>query len=223
MKSSTLLSLAISLLPITAAWEVTWNDADGNDHSKSGHGPSDCIKIDNPKGHLFKIDAQGENDINMLLFTNSACSGDPAGMATDVFSKDASKDLLGFKVVSLSSTTASGDSATATATATGTGTGNSTTHGATTATGTATTKTTHSSHATSTSGSSSIESKTTQTTVVTSAPATTSSSPSGSTSSSSAASASTSNAAVRVAGSSSEIAKGLVGGIVGLAVVPFMI
>lgn len=214
MKSSALLALAVSVAPLAAAWEIKWNDADDNDHTKSGHGPSDCIKIDNPKGHLFKIDAQGETDINMLLFTNSACSGDAAGMATDVFSKDASKDLLGFKVVSLSSTTGSGNSTITTGGPTATG------HNATTTGTTATTKTNGSSHASSTtSGSTSAGSKSTQTTVVTSATATTSpqASSSASSTTSSATSASTSNAAVRVAGSSGDIMKGVVGGIVGLA------
>lgn len=213
MKTSTVLALAASIAPLAAAWEITWNDADGNDHSKSGRGPSDCIKIDNPKGHLFKIDAQGETGINMLLFTNSACSGDAAGMATDVFSKDASKDLLGFKVVSVSSTTGSGNSTTTIGGSTATG------HHATTTETTATTKTSGSTHASSTGGSSSAGSKTTQTTVVTSAAATTSSqgSSSASSTSSSATSASTSNAAVRLSGSSGDIVKGVVGGIVGLA------
>jgi hypothetical protein len=213
MKSSTLLALAFSIAPLAAAWEITWNDADDNDHTKSGHGPSDCIKIDNPKGHLFKIDAQGETDINMLLFTNSACSGDAAGMATDVFSKDASKDLLGFKVVKLSSTTASGNSTTTTGGSTATG------HSATATGTTATTKTGGSTHGSSTGGSTSAGSKTTQTTVVTSAAATTSpqASSSASSTSSSATSASTSNAAVRIAGSNADIVKGVMGGLVGLA------
>ncbi|KAJ5433460.1 uncharacterized protein N7458_012616 [Penicillium daleae] len=208
MKSSTLLAVAASLLSLAGAWEITWNDANGNNHTKSGHGPSDCIAIDNPKGHLFKIDSQGEQGINMLLFTNSACSGDSAGMATDVFSKEASKDLLGFKVESLSST-ASGNSTTTAGNSTATG------HSATTAT---TTKTEASSHSASTTGSTSA-SKTTETTVVTSAAATTSSSTSGSASSasSSAAPASTSNAAVRMAGSNADIVKGVMCGIVGLA------
>lgn len=207
MKTSAVLALAASVAPLAAAWEITWNDGDGNDHSKSGRGPSDCIKIDNPKGHLFKIDAQGETDINMLLFTNSACSGDAAGMATDVFSKDASKDLLGFKVVTLSSTTGSGNSTTTTGGSTATG------HHATT------TKTSGSTRASSTAGSTSAGSNATQTTVVTSAAATTSSqgSSSASSTSSSATSASTSNAAVRLSGSSGDIVKGVVGGIVGLA------
>jgi hypothetical protein len=212
MKSSTLLALAASVAPLAAAWEITWNDADGNDHTKSGRGPNDCIKIDNPKGHLFKIDAQGETDINMLLFTNSACSGDAAGMATDVFSKDASKDLLGFKVVTLSST-ASGNSTTTSGGSTATG------HNATTTGTTATSKTSGSSHASSTGGSTSAGPKSTQTTVVTSAAVTTSfqASNSASSTSSSATSASTSNAAVRVTGSNGDIMKGVMGGIVGLA------
>ncbi|OOQ83616.1 hypothetical protein PEBR_35726 [Penicillium brasilianum] len=212
MKSWTVLALALSLVPLAGAWEITWNDADDNNHTKSGTGPSECIKIDNPKGHLFRIDSQGATDINMLLFTNSACSGDAAGMATDVFSKDASKDLLGFKVVSLSSTATGSGSTTGNSTATG--------HTATTATGTGTTataKTTGSGHVISTSGSTVAESKTTQTTAVMTATAT-SSTPSGSASStsSSAATASTSNAAVRVAGSNSDIFKGVMGGIIGL-------
>ncbi|KAJ5886111.1 uncharacterized protein N7473_008785 [Penicillium subrubescens] len=213
MKSSALLAMAVSIAPLAAAWEIKWNDADDNDHTKSGHGPSDCIKIDNPKGHLFKIDAQGETDINMLLFTNSACSGEAAGKATDVFSKDASKDLLGFKVVSLSSTTGSGNSTTTTGGSTATG------HNATTTGTTATTKTSGSTRASSTGGSTSAGSKSTQTTAVTSAAATTSSqaSSSASSTSSSATSASTSNAAVRVAGSNADMVKGVLGGIVGLA------
>ncbi|RHZ69149.1 hypothetical protein CDV55_101165 [Aspergillus turcosus] len=108
MKWSTLLPLAIStlsLLPSTGAWEITWTDSDNKQHSQSGTGPSDCIVIDNPQGHLFKIDSQGEKGINMLLFTNNECRSKAAGMATDVFSKEASQDLLGFKVVALSSTT----------------------------------------------------------------------------------------------------------------------
>jgi hypothetical protein len=215
MKSWTVLALAVSLVPLTGAWEIKWNDADGNDHTKSGTGPSECIKIDNPKGHLFRIDSQGATDINMLLFTNSACSGDAAGMATDVFSKDASKDLLGFKVVSLSATATGSGSTVGNSTATG--------HTVTTATETGTTamaKSTSSGHATSTSGSTSAESKNTQTTAVTTATATATSSTisvRASSTSSSAASASTSNAAVRVAGSNSDILNGVMVGIVGLA------
>ncbi|EAW11075.1 uncharacterized protein ACLA_067110 [Aspergillus clavatus NRRL 1] len=109
MKWSTLLPVAISvsLIPAALAWEVSWTDANGKKQQESGHGPSDCIQIDNPAGNLFKIDAQNENDINMLLFTNDQCSGEAAGMATQVFSKESSQHLLGFQVVSLSSTTGS--------------------------------------------------------------------------------------------------------------------
>lgn len=210
MKSSTLLPL-LSILPLTSAWSITWNDPSGKDHTRTGHGPSACIPIDNPKGHLFRIDAQGETGINMLLFTNGDCEGDASGMATDVFSKDASKDLLGFRVVKLESATGTGNS-TATATATAT-----------------TTSKAHSSHLSTTggsssasAGSSSVVSTTTQI-VVTSAAATTSAGGSPSSSSSSAASASTSNAAVRVAGSRADVAKGIVGGMLGLVVVPMMI
>ncbi|RHZ67347.1 uncharacterized protein CDV56_108845 [Aspergillus thermomutatus] len=211
MKWSTLLPLAIStlsLFPSTGAWEITWTDSDNKEQSQSGHGPSDCIVIDNPKGHLFKIDSQGEKGINMLLFTNNECSGKQAGMATDVFSKESSQDLLGFKVVSLSSTTTS-------ATAT---TGKSVSR-------VATTFPTSPSQTASTSGSDDGESMTIQTTAATSPAATmTSGTSSGASSTtSSAASANTSNAAVQLAVSNGDIMRGLVGTIFGLGVVQWII
>ncbi|KAJ5815469.1 hypothetical protein N7474_007246 [Penicillium riverlandense] len=210
MKWSTLLPLAtLSLLPFTGAWEVTWTGPDNKKHSQSGHGPSDCIVIDNPKGHLFKIDSQGEKGINMLLFTNSKCSGKPAGMATEIFSKEASEGLLGFKVVSLSSTTTS-----------------TTTTTEKSASGAATTSPTTASSPTASMGSSgSGASMTMQTTTATGPAATTTSKTSSGASSatSSAASTSTTNAAVPLAGSNGDIAKGVVGSIFGLAMVQWMI
>lgn len=214
MKWSTLLPLAIftlSLLPSTGAWEITWTDSDNQQHSQSGTGPSDCIVIDNPQGHLFKIDSQGEKGINMLLFTNNECRGKAAGMATEVFSKESSQDLLGFKVVALSSTT--------TATAT---TGKIFSPVATTF------PTTSPSQTASTSTSDSGESMTIQTTDATSAAATTTtttseSSSTASSTTSSAASANTSNAAGHLAIANRDMVKGLVGTIFGLGVVQWMI
>ena len=211
-RSTFLLAVStVSLLPTTGAWEITWNGPENNEHSQSGHGPSGCVTIDNPKGHHFKIDAQGEQNINMLLFTNSACSGEPAGMATESWSKEASRDLLGFKVVSVSSTTTSAT----------TSTDLPIIHNATTST-----KSTDSSssQSASLSSSNSVKSTTTQTMEVTSSAATeTSTSRSASSTTPSAATASPSNAAVRMAGSTGEFAKGLMGSIFGLAAVHWMI
>ncbi|GIK04352.1 hypothetical protein Aspvir_008433 [Aspergillus viridinutans] len=215
MKWSTLLPLALStlsLLPSTGAWEITWTDSDNQKHSQSGTGPSDCIVIDNPKGHLFKIDSQGAKDINMLLFTNNKCSGEPAGMATEVFSKESSRDLLGFKVVALSSTTT-------TATAT---TGKSVSRVATTFPPTSPSETA------STSTSDSGESMTIQptdamsTTATTTSTSTSKSSSTASSTTSSASSAATSNAAGQLA-SNGDMVKALVGTIFGLGLVQWMI
>ncbi|KAF7116905.1 hypothetical protein CNMCM5793_005535 [Aspergillus hiratsukae] len=213
MKWSTLLPLAIStlsLLPSTGAWKITWTDADNQRHSQSGTGPSDCIVIDNPQGHLFRIDSQADKGINMLLFTNNECRGKAAGMATEVFSKEASQDLLGFKVVALSSTTT-------TATAT---TGKTVPPVSTTLPTTSPSETATASTNTSDSG----ESMTIQTTDATSAAATTTTTTSESSSTAastttSAASTNTSNAAV----SNGDMVKGLVGTIFGLGVVQWMI
>jgi hypothetical protein len=224
MKWSTLLPLALStfsLLPSTGAWEVTWTDGDNQKHSQSGTGPSDCIVIDNPKGNMFKIDSQGEKGINMLLFTNNKCDGKPSGMATDIFSKAASQDLLGFQVVALStattatattgksvsrvsttfpasetaSTSASEDGGSMTIQPTDSMTIQPTDEMSTTATATATATTT------STAGSSSTASSTT----------------------SSAASAATPNAAGQLAASNGDMVKGLVGTVFGLVLVQWMI
>ncbi|CAI7643815.1 unnamed protein product [Penicillium manginii] len=207
MKWSALLPLAlstISLLPSVGAWEVTWHDSDNKSHSRDGHGPSECIEIDNPKGKVFKIDSQDEKGINMLLFDNSECTGKSAGQATESFSKVASLDLLGFKVVSLSSSNSSET---------------------TTKDKSASHTTTTSSKALSTSSSEGDKSVTAQTTAATTG-ATTSASETPSNASpttSSAASATTSNAAMKVLGPSDNVAKGLMGGIMGLAMAQWII
>ncbi|KAJ5983910.1 hypothetical protein N7481_006009 [Penicillium waksmanii] len=206
MKWSTLLPLAlstISLLPSAGAWEVTWHDSENKSHSQKGHGPSDCIEIDNPKGKVFKIDSQGEKGINMLLFDNSKCTGDSAGQATESFSRDASRGLLGFKVVSLSSSNSSET----------TTTDKSASHAATTSSKASNTQ------VSSTSSSESDKSLTAQTTAATSATTTTTVSETQSKApptTSSAASATTSNAAIKLVGPSDNVAKGLMGGIMGL-------
>lgn len=207
MKWSTLLPLALPLLQLTSAWEIAWTDANNKEHTRSGHGPSDCIVIDNPKGHLFKIDAQGENGINMLLFTNKKCSGEPAGMATQEFSKDSSEDLLGFKVVSTATPTAS--TGTATTTATGKAGGHNSTM----------TATTLSSQTASSSGggSGTTTAKTTTGTSTATATTTAETSTGATTTTSSAASATTTNAAVQLAVANGYLAKGLLGGVFGLA------
>ncbi|EAW20792.1 uncharacterized protein NFIA_113220 [Aspergillus fischeri NRRL 181] len=221
MKWSTLLPLAIStlsVLPSTCAWEVTWTDADNQKHSQSGTGPSDCIVIDNPKGNIFKIDSQGEKGINMLLFTNNKCDGKPSGMATEVFSKASSQDLLGFQVVAHST------APTATAT-----TGKSVSRVATTFPASETASTSASDN-----GSMTIqptdemtiqptdEMSTTATAIATTTSTPESSSTASSTTSS-AASAATPNAAGQLASSNGDIVKGLVGTVFGLGLVQWMI
>ncbi|CEL06371.1 hypothetical protein ASPCAL07477 [Aspergillus calidoustus] len=123
MKSALILPI---LLPATYAWTFTWRNADGEEHTERGRGPSECIVVDHAKGQLFELDGQGEDNINMLLFSNDDCSGDPAGRATESWSKESSTDLLSFEVVALNggddSTTPSGN-ATATATETETPSG----------------------------------------------------------------------------------------------------
>lgn len=212
MKWSTLLSLALStiyILPSVEAWEVTWHDTDSKSHRREGHGPSDCIEIDNPKGKVFKIDSQDDKGINMLLFDNSECTGDPAGQATESFSKDASRALLGFKVVSLSSSISS-ESIT---------TDKSASHTPTTSSDVSNT------HISSTTSGGSDKSSTAQITAATSATATTVSETAGKTSptTSSAASATTSNAAIKLVGPGDAVAKGLMGGVMGLAVAQWII
>ncbi|KAF7179734.1 hypothetical protein CNMCM7691_008784 [Aspergillus felis] len=213
MKWSTLLPLALStlsLLPSTGAWQITWTDSDNQQHSQSGTGPSDCIVIDNPKGHIFKIDSQGEKGINMLLFANNKCSGGAAGMATDVFSRESSQDLLGFKVVAQSSTTT-------TASAT---TGRSVSRVATTFPSTSPSGT--ASRSISDSGESmtiqptDAMSTTATTTATTTSTSTSEKSSTASSTTSSAASKATPNAAGQLAVSNGDMVKGLVGTIFGL-------
>lgn len=100
MKPSTLLALSLPVLS-AHAWKITWRDASGKASTKSGRGPSKCIPIDHAEGQEFDLDGEGEPNINMLLFTNSKCSGDPSGQASVSFVKEASGDLSGFQVVRL--------------------------------------------------------------------------------------------------------------------------
>ncbi|KAF5858641.1 hypothetical protein ETB97_003951 [Aspergillus alliaceus] len=115
MKWSTFMPLsayALALLPSTGAWQFTWTDASNTTHIESGHGPSECIRVNHEKGGLFAIDSKGEKNINMMLYHNPDCKGEPAGMATEYFSKESSVDIRGFQVVSLST----GSNSTTTAT-----------------------------------------------------------------------------------------------------------
>ncbi|KAJ5183700.1 hypothetical protein N7492_001316 [Penicillium capsulatum] len=208
---------AISLVPGTAAWRITWRDADDNKHFRTGHGPSECIEIDNAEGHYFNIDAQGDKNIKMQLFDNSECSGNAAGSATQKFTKKASRDLLGFKVISLSSTTAS-ESAETTATVNSANRDAGTSH---TATATHTASVSSSRHAKSTT----VKESTTIKASPTTTPAA-SKTPEGSSDASSAASSSapatTTNAAVHL-GANGNAAMGMVGGIMGAAIMPWII
>ncbi|RDW61763.1 uncharacterized protein DSM5745_10435 [Aspergillus mulundensis] len=94
-----LLYLGLSALPLSTAWTFTWRDSTGSASTESGTGPSACIPVNHAKGQLFVADGEGEAGINMLLFSNDQCSGEPAGMATESFAKESSVDLKGFQVV----------------------------------------------------------------------------------------------------------------------------
>ncbi|KAL2862211.1 uncharacterized protein BJX67DRAFT_310451 [Aspergillus lucknowensis] len=98
MKTTLLLPF---LIPATYAWTFTWRNADGDEHTERGRGPSDCIKVNHAKGELFVLDGQGEKNINMLLFTNDECSGEPAGSASESFTRESSVAIKGFQVVPL--------------------------------------------------------------------------------------------------------------------------
>ncbi|KAB8271750.1 hypothetical protein BDV30DRAFT_213225 [Aspergillus minisclerotigenes] len=105
MKWSALVPLSVSalaVLPSTGAWDFTWRDASNTTHVESGHGPSKCITVDHKKGMVFAIDAEGEKNINMLLYGTDDCSGKAVGQATERFSKASSVDIHGFQVESLS-------------------------------------------------------------------------------------------------------------------------
>ncbi|KAL4768619.1 hypothetical protein BDW60DRAFT_117495 [Aspergillus nidulans var. acristatus] len=115
----TLALLSLSVLPLSTAWEFTWRDSSGKATTEEGTGPSECIAIDHAKGQLFVMDGEGEENINMLLFKNDKCEGEPAGMATESYAKEASVDLKGFQVVEYGSS--------------GSGSGNATTTKSTTA------------------------------------------------------------------------------------------
>lgn len=210
MKWSTVVPLAISvisLLPSAGAWEVTWKDASNEEHSRTGHGPSKCIEIDNPKGNVFKIDAQGEQGINMLLFPNDECKGKEVGSATEDFSKESSRDLRGFKVVSLSATSS----------------GNTTTKGSTSR-GAVTSTKAPSTRTKSVSSVHRAQSTTTQTTAATSSAGTKTSGHSSTTAPSTSTSpATTSNAAVQMGVSNGNMGMGLMGGVIGFAFMQWMI
>ncbi|KAL4925703.1 uncharacterized protein BDV17DRAFT_271618 [Aspergillus undulatus] len=126
MKSTPLLALT-PLLPLSHAWTFTWRDSNGDASTERGRGPSECIVVDHAQGQLFVLDGQGEEGINMLLFSNDKCDGEPAGMATVDFTKESSVDIKGFQVVSSGDETVSStsdeeeDSTSTNATATATG------------------------------------------------------------------------------------------------------
>ncbi|KAL4967500.1 uncharacterized protein BDV14DRAFT_169363 [Aspergillus stella-maris] len=98
MKHSTILFLALHATA-TNAWTFTWRTSSGSATTESGTGPSSCIAVNHAKGQIFAADGEGEENINMLLFSNDECDGEPAGMATENFVKEASLDLKGFQVV----------------------------------------------------------------------------------------------------------------------------
>ncbi|KAL4792928.1 hypothetical protein BDV19DRAFT_238296 [Aspergillus venezuelensis] len=109
MKHSTLLLATALHTTATNAWTFTWRTSSGDATTESGTGPSTCISVNHAKGQIFAADGEGEENINMLLFSNEDCDGEPAGMATESFVKEASLDLKGFQVVDLDGGDGDGD------------------------------------------------------------------------------------------------------------------
>lgn len=139
MKWLTVVSTA-SLISSASAWSFTWRNAEGEASIETGRGPHACITVNHHKGELFELDGEGEKNINMLMFTTPNCAGEPAGSASEEFSKESSVSIRGFKVVALNAP--STGSGTASSTATGTsGSGNDTSSPATTSSSAGTTVT----------------------------------------------------------------------------------
>ncbi|KAL6235244.1 hypothetical protein BDW75DRAFT_240299 [Aspergillus navahoensis] len=111
----TIVLLSLSALPLSTAWKFTWRDSSGKTSTEKGTGPSECIAVNHAKGQLFVLDGEGEENINMLLFSNDECEGEPAGKATVSFAKEASVDLKGFQVVEYRSSGSANGNATTTA------------------------------------------------------------------------------------------------------------
>ncbi|KAB8205398.1 hypothetical protein P875_00095144 [Aspergillus parasiticus SU-1] len=194
MKWSALVPLsvtALAVLPSTGAWEFTWRDASNTTHVESGHGPSKCITVDHKKGMVFAIDAEGEKNINMLLYGTDDCSGKAVGQATERFSKASSVDIHGFQVESLSA----GSNATTTA-------------------ANATVTSTRLTQSSSTANSESSDVPTTS--------ATTTSDTAATTTSASETSTSTTNASLRLSATGSDMAKTVIGMVLGLATVEWL-
>ncbi|KAJ1707721.1 hypothetical protein NYO67_10141 [Aspergillus flavus] len=194
MKWSALVPLSVSalaVLPSTGAWEFTWRDASNTTHVESGHGPSKCITVDHKKGMVFAIDAEGEKNINMLLYGTDDCSGKAVGQATERFSKASSVDIHGFQVESLST----GSNATTTA-------------------ANATVTSTRLTQSSSTANSESSDVPTTS--------ATTTSDTAATTTSASETSTSTPNASLRLSAAGSDMAKTVIGMVLGLATVEWL-
>ncbi|PLB33854.1 uncharacterized protein BDW47DRAFT_85976 [Aspergillus candidus] len=103
------LAAAAALPTVSLAWEFTWHNADGESHTESGKGASECIKVNHAKGEVFRMDSKGEKFIDMRLYDTDDCEGDPSGQATKFFTKESSIAIKGFQVVQLNEAGAAGD------------------------------------------------------------------------------------------------------------------
>ncbi|PKY09380.1 hypothetical protein P168DRAFT_324350 [Aspergillus campestris IBT 28561] len=103
------LAAAAALPTVSLAWEFTWHSADGESHTESGKGASECIKVNHAKGEVFRIDSKGEKFIDMRLYDTDDCEGDPSGQASKFFTKESSIAIKGFQVVQLNETGAPDD------------------------------------------------------------------------------------------------------------------
>lgn len=108
----TLILLALhvlSVLPSAYAWTFVWRNASDNAFVEHDQQPMSCKQINNGQGELFEWDSE-DGPFAISLYANTACSGSPAGYATHVFNKNASKPILSFKVDSTAATTTSASS-----------------------------------------------------------------------------------------------------------------
>lgn len=97
------LTMATLLASTTSAWTFTWRDAAGSSYVANGTGNKGCTVISQAKNRQFVWDRPDiNNSCCIKLYTNTACSGDPAGYSCPDWTKSASVNLNSYQVVSCS-------------------------------------------------------------------------------------------------------------------------
>ncbi|KAI9665573.1 MAG: hypothetical protein M1831_001716 [Alyxoria varia] len=82
------------------AWTFTWRQSNNTPHVANGGGNKGCSGISHAKGKTFEWDRALFSDCCIKVYTNSKCSGDPAGYSCGDWTKKASVDLGSYKVES---------------------------------------------------------------------------------------------------------------------------